>query len=509
MVGSSHQPSTTDPLIGQLVHGRYRVIKRVGAGSMGFIHEVEHVVIGRKFALKTLQPAFARDPRAIKRFQREARAAALVGHEGIVSVTDMGLLDDATGTPFLVMELLQGATLGEELEKVGPLTIARAIAVTLSCCSALSAAHKRGIVHRDIKPDNIFLAQDAGRRETVKIVDFGISRVREALGLADSHTLAGSVLGTPYYMSPEQFEGKPDVDERADVYALGVVLFQMLAGRVPFEAPNITTLMMQVLTGPPPSLKSLVPSIPDDLDRALQNAMATQREKRTPSMDAFADALRPVLARYADSPGLAGDTSTDGATGFTPEAALGTTTPAALPHAAPAAVPSWVDEPTEADPEVVRRAVSNVLDGADGLSSMGTLIGVGARTLHDETPTVPEAAEPAVSPRDVAGESGLSSRSPDPVRAAIASAVAAPAARSSVPGGEAAGSRWSEPTARVARDHAAGSEHVDDAQSETARMDLLDLAPARSRDQSTWMMWVGVGLMLAAVVALAVMLATR
>ena len=196
-------PASADGLVGQVIEARYRVLRLLGAGGMGAVFEVEHVLVGRRFALKTLYGEAARNPNIVARFYREARAAAAIGDSHIVDVSDMGHLPD--GAPYIVMELLEGSDLRAVLAAEGALPIGRAVHIALQCCRALARAHEKGIVHRDIKPDNIFLTRRGGDQDFAKLIDFGISKVRQALAGADpaisALTSTGASIGTPLYMA--------------------------------------------------------------------------------------------------------------------------------------------------------------------------------------------------------------------------------------------------------------------------------------------------------------------
>ncbi len=254
----------SDGLIGTTIQDRYKVISRIGEGGMGVVYEVEHVLIGRRFALKTLSPLLAQDREVIARFHREARAAATIGDKHIIELSDMGHLPN--GSSYIVLELLRGRDLTDELERSGPMPVSRAIKIATQCCRALGKAHEKGIVHRDIKPDNIYLDSRQESPDFVKILDFGISKIREAaVGLESGlKTKTGATIGTPYYMSPEQACGET-VDQRTDIYAMGVVLFQMLMGRVPFIAQTFPMLIVKIMHEPPPSLIELRSDIPIEL----------------------------------------------------------------------------------------------------------------------------------------------------------------------------------------------------------------------------------------------------
>lgn len=279
-----------------MIQDRYLVVSRIGEGGSGMVYLVEHTRVGRRYALKVLDQTLARKPAVLARFYREARAAATVGDEHIVDVFDMGDLEN--GSPYMVMELLEGRDLAAALDRDGPMPIEHAIAVTHQCCYALDAAHKKGIIHRDIKPKNIFLTQRRDGSEFVKVLDFGISKILEAANdvKAGALTGTGTAIGTPHYMSVEQVDGCRDIDARTDVYAMGVVLFEMLTDRTPFDAPTYAKLVMKLVTDPPPSLVDIRADIPPELEHVVHRALAKNREERFQSMTALAEALAPFAA---------------------------------------------------------------------------------------------------------------------------------------------------------------------------------------------------------------------
>jgi serine/threonine-protein kinase len=283
----------SDPRVGQLLHGRYRVARKMGEGGMGAVYQAEHVLIGRRVAIKTLHPQFATNPELVERFHREANSAASIGNEHIIEVTDFGFFDD-DGAPYLVMEYLEGRELGDLLDNEGALPLARLTHIMLQVCDALSAAHSRGIVHRDIKPENIFLVRRGGDADFVKVLDFGISKVSGPDDeLRGSLTRTGVALGTPYYMPPEQAQGVRDIDQRADVYALGIILYRALAGRLPFDAETYAALMVKILTERPPLPRSFRADIPPELEQIALKAMAKNRDERFQSVEELAQALLP------------------------------------------------------------------------------------------------------------------------------------------------------------------------------------------------------------------------
>ena len=239
-----------DPLLGTTVDNRYEIESVIGEGGMGVVYRTRHRALGKRFALKALRRDLASDPEIAVRFMQEARTAASVSHPGLVEITDFGRL--ASGQPFFVMELLEGLSLATLIRKGGPIPAARGVEIVRQIADALGAAHERSIVHRDLKPDNIHVSPSAQGRDVVTIVDFGLAKVIGASRL----TRAGMVFGTPHYMSPEQAMGEP-TDHRADVYALGVVMYEMFTGRVPFEADSymgVLTKHMYMAPTPPSRL---------------------------------------------------------------------------------------------------------------------------------------------------------------------------------------------------------------------------------------------------------------
>ena len=238
-----------DPLLGSVVDNRYDIQSVIGEGGMGVVYAARHRSLGKRFALKALRKDLATDPEIAARFLQEARMAASVSHPGLVEITDFGRLP--TGQPFFVMELLEGQSLAQLIRRGGPVPAARAVELVRQIADALGAAHDRSIVHRDLKPDNIHVSDVAGR-DRVTIVDFGLAKVIGASRL----TRAGMVFGTPHYMSPEQAQGDA-TDHRADIYALGVVMYEMFTGRVPFEADSymgVLTKHMYMAPTPPSQL---------------------------------------------------------------------------------------------------------------------------------------------------------------------------------------------------------------------------------------------------------------
>ena len=261
---------------GQLVGGRYEVISRLGQGGMGLVYRVNQILLNKEFALKTIDKNSMSEI-AIRRFQQEARTAFSLDHPSIIAVKDFGLLDDQT--PFLVMELINGETLGERLKRAGCLTLDQAIPIFVQVCFGLAYAHECGIVHRDIKPNNIMLLKGLplGAEGSVKILDFGIAKFTEHQGgEMQALTRTGEIFGSPLYMSPEQCSGFK-VDHRADIYSLGCVLFEALTGTPPFMGDNALSTMMKHQGEPAPTLKEA--SLGTDFPQAIEDIVATMLAK--------------------------------------------------------------------------------------------------------------------------------------------------------------------------------------------------------------------------------------
>ncbi len=283
---------TRDPLLGTIVDQRYEVLSVLGEGGMGTVYEVKHKSLGRRFALKVLRRDIA-DAEHIERFIQEAKAAAAIGHPNIVAVSDFGELTiDRTKMPYFVMEMLEGQTLARLLKDEKRLEPTRAATLLLQCASALAAAHAAGVIHRDLKPDNIFITR-AGDREFVKILDFGVAKMAGAGRL----TRAGMVFGTPHYMSPEQAAGQ-GVDLRTDIYALGVILYECFAGRVPFEADTyMGVLTKHMFATPEPIERSVRGSSKLGLLAPIaMRCLGKKAEDRYSDMAAVASALEKALA---------------------------------------------------------------------------------------------------------------------------------------------------------------------------------------------------------------------
>ena len=272
-------------LVGRTLDGRYRVESVLGEGGMGVVYLVTHAALGKRMALKVLHGDGARDETTVARFVQEAQASSAIGHPNIVDVIDFGRLAD--GAAYFVMELLEGESLTDRVKR-GAIPLEQTISIAEQIASALAAAHARGIVHRDLKPDNVQLVR-RGAEEVVKVLDFGIAKVG---GASSKLTKTGMIFGTPHYMSPEQAAGQ-SVDARADVYALGVILFEMATGTVPFDGDTFMGILSKHMFEPPPRPTNVLAST-HPLEPVILRALAKKPEDRYPSMDALLADLRTV-----------------------------------------------------------------------------------------------------------------------------------------------------------------------------------------------------------------------
>ncbi|WP_438022623.1 serine/threonine-protein kinase [Sorangium sp. So ce233] len=274
---------------GDILLGKYRVESVLGRGAMGLVVAARHLALDDRVAIKVLLPKYVQDADILQRFLREGRAAVRIRSQHVVRVTDVGTLEN--GAPYMVMDHLEGKDLAAVLAESGPLAVPVAIELVLQVCEALAEAHAQGIVHRDVKPSNLFLTRNANGSPCVKVLDFGISKMTHA----EDHALTrvGGVLGSPLYMSPEQLRSASDVDGRADIYSLGVVLFQLLTGRTPFIALELAQLVYLVTQGEPQRPRALRPDIPEPLEQVILVALARDRDHRFPTIADLALALVP------------------------------------------------------------------------------------------------------------------------------------------------------------------------------------------------------------------------
>jgi serine/threonine-protein kinase len=295
-----------DELVGKTIGDTYAIVRTIGEGGMGKVYEARHTrLASKRFAVKLLHAEFARQGEVLTRFQREAEAAATIQSPYVVDVYDVDRMED--GRPFLVAEYLEGKEFASYLEEKGRMEVAPAVRIVRQVCKALIAAHDRGVVHRDMKPENVFLTGDPAE-PVAKVIDFGISKLSDKPGTALTKT--GMIMGTPSYMAPEQARGER-VDHRADVYAVGAILYCALTGNRPFDRGDPTATLTAVLTQDPPRPRSLVSTIPEPLEMIIQRAMAKRPEDRYQSMAELDADLAPYEPGAIDA-GLLSSLTPDG-----------------------------------------------------------------------------------------------------------------------------------------------------------------------------------------------------
>lgn len=283
-----------DPLVGRILDSKYELLERLGQGGMGAVYRAKRLHIGDEVAVKVLHTDLIVEPRAIERFRREARSAATINHPNVVSIHDFSDGQSSESPPYIVMEFVRGTSLRTLLKRHGRLSPSRAVDLMRDICAGLGVAHRNGVIHRDLKPDNVIVAAASheGDAERVKVVDFGIAKLRNTP--ADfTVTRTGAIIGTIYYMPPEQCRGE-EIDARADVYSLGAMLYEMLTGDPPFRANNIAGLISKHLMETPPPFPSEL-RIPPALAAACFKALAKNRDERQADASAFAKELQTQL----------------------------------------------------------------------------------------------------------------------------------------------------------------------------------------------------------------------
>jgi serine/threonine protein kinase len=291
---TSGSSAPSDPLLGRVLGGRYRLEERLGQGGMGTVYRALHTLMDKPVALKILRSEMAADNEAVARFHREARSASKLDHDHCIRVMDFGQSDD--GLLFLVMELLDGVSLGQ-ITRRGPVPATRAAAIGVAIAEALEHAHEAGIIHRDLKPDNVYLARRPRGRELVKVLDFGLAKLVHDGALGPSITRDGTVFGTPEYMAPEQAEGEK-LDGRTDIYALGIILYQLVTGDVPFRASNFVALLTKQVSDKPMPPRERRPDleIPEGLEAVILRCLEKKAEDRYATAQELAEALEPFAA---------------------------------------------------------------------------------------------------------------------------------------------------------------------------------------------------------------------
>jgi serine/threonine protein kinase len=383
------QAQAVDPLIGQTLAGRYCIERKLGEGGMGAVYLATHNVLEKQVALKILHVDLVRKPDLVERFMQEAKAASRIRHENVIDISDFGTTPE--GLVFFAMELLTGHDLHDEIARARIagelLPWSRSKHIFLQICAALSAAHRRGIIHRDMKPENVYLVDFLGDPDFVKLLDFGIAKLTESENGERKLTRTGMLFGTPEYMSPEQARGEP-VDHRIDIYAMGCILFQLVTGRVPFESSNFMSVLTLHLTEPPPTIPDAVfdrIGAPRELAGVIEQAIAKDRTLRFQTIDDLANAVRAVCG---EAPVLSGASGPRRAPSVpSPGETMHRVTP--VPGPMPTPVPSPMRTPVPSvTPTPVPAAASALPVSLDALAA-----GASGVTL----PAVSESAESAAS----------------------------------------------------------------------------------------------------------------
>jgi serine/threonine-protein kinase len=428
-------PGEIDPLIGQVLSDRYRILRKIGQGGMGVVYLSEHALIEKKIALKVLFPELTRRAELVARFLQEAKSASRIDHENVIGISDFGQLPD--GLVYIAMEYLDGVDLGQILRTDGAIPWERARPILMQIAKGLRAAHEHGIIHRDMKPENVFVIQREGRPDFIKVLDFGIAKVVGLDGDGPRLTQAGAIFGTPEYMSPEQAQGQMP-DHRVDVYALGCLMYQMLTGVVPFQAESFMAILAKHMMEPVTPLRQRRPDldIPEEVERIAMRALAKERDQRWPDMNAFHRALGS-----AGEEGRAEPSRPNAApvTAYVHRSPAEPNAGAGAADAAAAAPADTVLDPPPGSPGPSRRAI------AGGVAAV-LLVGAGAIWLALRSPAAPSALS-APSPSSAAASSptgpaapaaaGARAPSPSPSPPAAPSAAGTPAATPASAGEEA------------------------------------------------------------------------
>jgi serine/threonine-protein kinase len=358
--------TSEDSLLGTTLAGKYRIEERLNEGGMGTVYRATHVLMEKTVAIKVLRPSLAADEKIVARFSREARAASRISHPNALSVTDFG--EDENGIVFLVMEFLSGRTLKQVIRDDGPLPLPRVVEIVRQVGDALHAAHQQGVVHRDLKSDNIMLV-DTMAADHAKVLDFGIAKINEPDGARDAGLTAPNlVIGTPQYMSPEQCSQEGEIDARSDIYSLGVILYEMFVGHVPFTADSPTMVMMKHLQEPVPSVLDERSDLPASIGRVIARAMAKLPANRYQTVAELIEDLTIAsgLAQFAPVPAKMASTASTPSVSDDPDEVTMVRTrqappppPAAAPRRAPVTVP--VSGPTTPPPGAVAASSFNPL----------------------------------------------------------------------------------------------------------------------------------------------------
>jgi eukaryotic-like serine/threonine-protein kinase len=407
-------------MIGEIIDEKYKITRLIGEGGMGAVFEGENLLISRRVAIKVLHAAMAMNEQTVERFQREARAAGRIGNDHILEVLDLGKLPN--GDHYMVLEYLDGEPLNGRIQRLGKMSPEQVAPLMTQVLAGLGAAHDAGIIHRDLKPDNLFvLREKAGQKDYVKIIDFGISKFNPLSGddAQKKMTQTGAIMGTPYYMSPEQARGSLEADGRSDLYSIGVIIYEAVTGQVPFDGQTINELMFAIALNDPRPIEEFAPDIDPAFKLIVQKAMNKDKDARYQSAAEFADDLRAWMAGKALPVATALDSGSAGPrptpTATTAAAAVPATSGAA---AAGSTTSTWSTSqadagiPTNKTPIVAATLIGAVVLLGGGTFAAVKLFGDGPAPVEaaaDQPPTetpsdtaplnpAPEAVPPVVKP---------------------------------------------------------------------------------------------------------------
>ncbi|MCU0682279.1 MAG: protein kinase [Polyangiaceae bacterium] len=395
---SASEGAPTGP-IGTVLDGKWKLVRVLGRGGMGVVYEGLNVAIGKRVALKFIDAPIASDPEVVGRFQREAQAASAVDSAHIVQIFDTGTAPD--GAPYLVMELLPGETLGERIRRLGHLSVEETVHVLCQVLRGLQRAHAAGVIHRDLKPDNIFLVNRDDDPLFVKLLDFGISKIaRQTVGAGNTLTRKGAVLGTPYYMSPEQAQAHQDLDGRADLFSVGAIAFECLHGKAPYAGLDAyEAIIVAIVTRDAPSLLALHPELPAPLCEVVRRALARDRDKRFGSASEMLEALRRAAPEFASLP----RSSSQSGPGLTPSGRMAT--PSGPGEASAQTGGSWSARPRSVSPTLIspptgrfRRLRPLLLLGAASIAvGLGVTLALQSRRPGPAAAASATPSEPAIA----------------------------------------------------------------------------------------------------------------